>query len=61
MIHSVAISELVGTNYYTPLKGDLRECIKQASELGYEGVELHARSPNGMIGQPFVIMLIVWA
>ena len=46
MIHSVAISELVGTNYYTPLKGDLRECIKQASELGYEGVELHARSPK---------------
>lgn len=46
MIHSVAISEMVGTNYYSPLKGEIRECMKQAAELGYDGVELHARSPK---------------
>ncbi|MBE5956278.1 MAG: sugar phosphate isomerase/epimerase [Lachnospiraceae bacterium] len=46
MIHSVAISEMVGTNYYSPLKGNLKECMKQAAELGFDGVELHVRSPK---------------
>lgn len=46
MIHSVAISEMVGTSYYSPLKGTFRDCIKQAAELGYDGVELHVRSPK---------------
>lgn len=46
MIHSVAVSELVGTNYYSPLKGDIKTCMKQAAELGFDGVELHVRSPK---------------
>lgn len=46
MIHSVAISEMVGTNYYSPLKGNIKECMKQAAELGFDGVELHVRGPK---------------
>ncbi len=46
MIHAVAVSEFVGTSYYTPLKGEVKECMRQAAEIGYEGVELHVRSPK---------------
>lgn len=46
MLHSVAVSEFVGTNYYSPLKGEFKECMKQAADLGFEGVELHVRSPK---------------
>lgn len=46
MIHSVAISELVGKSYYSPLKGDLHACMDEAAEIGFDGVELHVRSPK---------------
>jgi len=46
MIYSVAISELVGTSYYSPLKGDFHKCIDKAAALGFNGVELHVRSPK---------------
>ena len=45
MIHSVAISEMVGTHYFSPLKGDFKTCIDQAAQIGYEGVEIHVRNP----------------
>lgn len=48
MIHSVAISQMVGTHYFSPLKGDFQTCIDQAAEIGYDGVELHVRNPNSV-------------
>lgn len=45
MIHSVAISEMVGIHYFSPLKGDFKTCIDQAAKIGYEGVEIHVRNP----------------
>lgn len=46
MIHSVGISEMVGTHYFSPLKGEFHACMDQAAEIGFDGVELHARSPR---------------
>ena len=46
MIHSVAVSELVGTNYYSPLKGDIKICMKQAAELGSDFIVM-GRSITG--------------
>jgi len=45
MLHSIAASELVGTHYYSPLKNDFLTCIDQAAKLGFDGIELHVRSP----------------
>lgn len=45
MIHSVAISEMVGSHYYSPLKDNFMACMDQAAQVGYEGVELHVRNP----------------
>jgi sugar phosphate isomerase/epimerase len=46
MIHSLAISDLVGESYITPLKGDFVECMEKAAKLGFDGVEFHMRSPR---------------
>lgn len=48
MIHSIAISDLVGEDYVTPLKGDYEACMAKAAELGFDGVEFHLRSPKAV-------------
>ena len=51
MITTLSVSDVVPKAAPCPLKGDLKWCMDKAKEIGYDGIEIHARNPRLLNGK----------
>lgn len=51
MITTLDVSDVAPAKAPCPIKGDLKYCIDKAKEIGFDGIEIHARNPKLLDGK----------
>ena len=51
MLTTLCVSDAAPPKAPCPLKGDLKWCMDKAREIGYDGIEIHARNPALINGE----------